>query len=77
MSKLRKRLGTLGAALAIMVLGAMPAMAQEAPGIGDIIGDTASEVQSTILEVLPNVLGVAGFLLVIGVAWRFFRRFVR
>lgn len=63
---------SLGALMAFTL--ALPAMAQEDPGVSDILTDAAGQVQSEITAILPAVLGVAVFLLVIRVAWRFFRR---
>jgi len=56
------------------MLIATAAMAQT---IESAISDAADEVETSITAVLPTIFGVAAFLLVIGVAWRFFRRFVR
>lgn len=75
MGRIRK-LGATLALSALMVLAAVPAFAQET-GLETAISSAANQVQSQITAVLPTVLGVAAFLLVINVGWRFFRRFVR
>lgn len=75
MGRLRK-IGVTLALSALMVLAAVPAFAQET-ALETAISGAAADVQSQITAVLPTVLGVAAFLLVINVGWRFFRRFVR
>lgn len=39
--------------------------------------DTASQMQTTIGDVIPIALGVAGTILVITIGWRLFRNFTR
>lgn len=75
MGRMRK-IGTTLALAAMMVLAAVPAFAQETE-LETAISSAATQVQSQITSILPTVLGVAAFLLVINVGWRFFRRFVR
>lgn len=75
MGRIRK-LGVTLALSALMVLAAVPAFAQETP-LQTAIEGAATDVQTQITAILPEVLAVAAFLLVINVGWRFFRRFVR
>ena len=78
MSKVKRvysRLGVMALMAALFALAALPAMAQVE--LESAITGVSTEVQSTITTLLPTILGVAGFILVIGIVWKFFRRFVR
>lgn len=75
MQTLKRWASRLGLGGVMASLMALPALAQEEQqGVSDILTDAAGQVQSEITAILPAVLGVAVFLLVIRVAWRFFRR---
>lgn len=71
---MRKWFQRIGLGVGASMLMALPAMAQEDPTVADLLEGAAGDIQSEITAILPAVLGVAVFLLVIRVAWRFFRR---
>lgn len=73
MSRIRKWSTRFGTALVLTAFAALPALAEPAT-VGDILEGAAGDIQTEITGLLPAVLGVGVFLLVIRVAWKFFKR---
>jgi hypothetical protein len=65
------------AALTIPFMWVLTEFAMAQTELESAIESAATEVQTTVTSLLPTILGVAAFLLVVSIAWKFFRRFVR
>lgn len=76
MQTVKRWAARVGMGLTLAMAGAVPAFAQTSSEVGTAIETAANQIETEITALLPTVLGVAALLLIVRVAWRFFRRFV-